>query len=76
LLGDLPILGALFRSRSVRARKTELLVLVTPHLVDALDQPPPVPTGEIENCRPVAWASARSLPAYADRAGSGALSRC
>ena len=49
LLGDLPILGALFRSRSVRDRNTELLVLVTPHLVDALDQPPPVPTGEIEN---------------------------
>lgn len=31
-LGDLPVLGPLFRSRSWRARKTELLVLITPHL--------------------------------------------
>jgi len=46
LLGDLPILGALFRSRSVRERNTELLVLVTPYLVQPLDEAPPVPTGE------------------------------
>jgi pilus assembly protein CpaC len=48
LLGDLPIIGTFFRSRSVRDRNTELLVLVTPHLVEPTDQPTPLPTGEPE----------------------------
>jgi len=46
ILGDIPILGALFRSESVRENKSELLVLVTPHIVQPLDEAPPVPTGE------------------------------
>jgi pilus assembly protein CpaC len=46
ILGDIPILGALFRSESVRENKSELLVLVTPHIVQPLDESPPVPTGE------------------------------
>jgi pilus assembly protein CpaC len=33
-LGDIPILGQLFRSRSVNKTNTELLVFVTPHIVD------------------------------------------
>lgn len=45
-LGDLPILGALFRSRQNDQARTELLVLVTPHLVQASDVPPGMPTGE------------------------------
>jgi pilus assembly protein CpaC len=32
-LGDVPILGKLFRSKSVNKSNTELLVLVTPHIV-------------------------------------------
>ena len=32
-LGDLPILGALFRSTSYRAPETELVIIVTPYLV-------------------------------------------
>lgn len=32
-LGDIPILGALFRSSSYRQEKTDLLIAVTPHLV-------------------------------------------
>jgi pilus assembly protein CpaC len=48
LLGDLPILGAFFRSRSVRDRNTELLVLVTPHLVEPIDMAPELPTREPE----------------------------
>jgi len=32
-LGDIPILGALFRSQSYRQEKTDLLIAVTPHLV-------------------------------------------
>ncbi len=43
LLGRLPIIGSLFKSRGVRAEQTELMVLVTPRLVRALD-PDEVPT--------------------------------
>jgi pilus assembly protein CpaC len=46
LLGDIPILGELFRSRGIRDRRTELLVIVTPELVQAVDSAPPVPTNE------------------------------
>ncbi|MBM4288584.1 MAG: type II and III secretion system protein family protein [Deltaproteobacteria bacterium] len=38
LLGDLPILGTLFRSKSFQKSETELVILVTPHLVK--NQPP------------------------------------
>jgi pilus assembly protein CpaC len=37
LLGDIPILGALFRSTSFRKNESELIVIVTPHLVKPLD---------------------------------------
>src|SRR5262249_35826998 len=33
-IGDIPIFGQLFRSRNVSRNKGELLVLVTPHVVD------------------------------------------
>ena len=33
VLGDIPILGALFRSRDFRQQQTELVILVTPYLV-------------------------------------------
>jgi len=33
-IGDIPILGQLFRSRSVNKTNNELLVFVTPHIVD------------------------------------------
>jgi pilus assembly protein CpaC len=45
LLGDIPILGALFRSRSFQKNETELVIIVTPHLVKPLDlQKQPLPT--------------------------------
>lgn len=34
LLGDIPVLGALFRSRRFQNRETELVVFVTPRIVD------------------------------------------
>lgn len=37
-LGDIPLLGALFRSRSMNKAKTELLVLVTPEIVQPIPQ--------------------------------------
>lgn len=48
ILGDLPIIGTFFSSKSVRDRKTELLVIVTPHLVEPVDVAPAVPTGETD----------------------------
>ncbi len=36
-LGDIPILGLLFRSTSFQKNETELIVIVTPHLVKPLD---------------------------------------
>jgi pilus assembly protein CpaC len=43
LLGDIPVLGALFRSTSFRRDQTELLVVITPHLVEALPAMPELP---------------------------------
>jgi pilus assembly protein CpaC len=37
LLGDIPVLGALFQSKSFIKRETELVIIVTPHLVKPLD---------------------------------------
>ncbi len=44
-IGDIPVLGNLFRSRSVSRSNSELMVLVTPRIVDPvkLNNPPPVP---------------------------------
>jgi pilus assembly protein CpaC len=36
-LGEVPILGALFRSSSFQKNETELVIIVTPHLVKPLD---------------------------------------
>ncbi len=36
-LGDIPILGALFRSTAFQKNETELIVIVTPHLVKPID---------------------------------------
>jgi pilus assembly protein CpaC len=46
LLSKLPIIGPLFKSKSDRANQTELMVLITPRLVRALDpdEVPPLPT--------------------------------
>ncbi|MCK5507180.1 MAG: type II and III secretion system protein family protein [Desulfobacterales bacterium] len=37
LLGDIPVLGALFRSRAFQKNETELIIIITPHLVKPLD---------------------------------------
>ena len=46
LLSQLPIIGALFKSKAERQERNELLVLITPRLVRALnpDEVPPLPT--------------------------------
>lgn len=42
-IGDIPILGQLFRSKSINNAQTELLVLVTPTIVDPVNQTGPAP---------------------------------
>ncbi len=37
VIGDIPVLGALFRSTSFQKDETELIVIVTPHLVKPID---------------------------------------
>jgi pilus assembly protein CpaC len=37
LLGEIPVLGSLFRSSSFQKNETELVIIVTPHLVKPLD---------------------------------------
>jgi pilus assembly protein CpaC len=46
LLSKVPIIGNLFKSKADRAERTELMVLITPRLVRALepDEVPPLPT--------------------------------
>jgi pilus assembly protein CpaC len=50
VLSKLPIIGNIFKSKASRAEQTELMVLITPRLVRALnpDEVPPLPT----NIRP------------------------
>ena len=42
-IGDIPILGQLFRSKSINKTNTELMVFVTPHIVDPVRVDTPVP---------------------------------
>jgi pilus assembly protein CpaC len=46
-IGDVPILGELFRSRSQVRSHQELLVLVTPHIVDPVRVATPVPPAPV-----------------------------
>ncbi len=42
-IGDIPILGQLFRSKNLNHAVTELIVIVTPTVVDPLNSPEPQP---------------------------------
>jgi pilus assembly protein CpaC len=51
-IGDIPIIGHLFRSRNINRSRTELLVLVTPRIVDPVrteTTPPPMPKKAMEH---------------------------
>ncbi len=43
-LGDVPVLGALFRSTRFRKSETELVIIITPYLVKPSNAPLPLPT--------------------------------
>ena len=44
ILGELPVIGALFRSKSFASDLTELIVVISPSLVVATDSSPSLPT--------------------------------
>ena len=46
ILGDIPILGNFFKSTLLRQSHAELLVVVTPYMVDPSGQPIVIPTGQ------------------------------
>src|SRR5437660_801621 len=49
-IGDIPVLGQLFRSRNINKSNSELLVLVTPHIVDPVhtpSTPPAIPKSAV-----------------------------
>ncbi|MGD2047795.1 MAG: pilus assembly protein N-terminal domain-containing protein [Gemmatimonadota bacterium] len=68
ILGDIPILGNLFKSKDERQQMTELLVIVTPQIVQPSDVAPAVPTGEPETWDMEDWL----LPAPPDALGADA----
>jgi len=43
LLGDIPLLGKIFRSKALNRQNTELLVIITPELVQPISNGQPVP---------------------------------
>lgn len=47
-LGNIPILGALFRSREYRSDRTELVFLVTPYYAQASQETPELPTDRMQ----------------------------
>lgn len=54
-LGDIPVLGAFFRDSSVKSQDKELLMIVTPHLVQPLAanaQLPSLPGEKLRNYDP------------------------
>jgi pilus assembly protein CpaC len=48
ILGEIPIIGALFRSKSFNSEQKELVVIVTPSLVSSTDTPPSLPTDQYQ----------------------------
>ncbi len=45
-LANIPVLGALFRSTSFKTDRSELLIVVTPHIVQPLNAQPTLPTAK------------------------------
>lgn len=51
-IGDLPVLGQLFRSERFQRDETELLIVVTPFLASASDAAVPLPTDSLGGTQP------------------------
>jgi pilus assembly protein CpaC len=72
-LGDIPILGTLFRSKDFQSNETELVIVVTPYLVRPTDRvaaPTDVAVPGANLIPGVGWTPSRPVPAPAAPAGS------
>jgi pilus assembly protein CpaC len=72
-IGDIPILGNLFRSHTISRSNSELVVLVTPHVVDPVklnNPPPPTPHNPVKFLDSPKFD--KDIPAKAAPANSGA----
>jgi pilus assembly protein CpaC len=71
ILSKLPVIGSLFKSKAERAEQTELMVLITPRLVRALDpdEVPPLPT----RFRPFLGGTDKGGPGGDGFAGTGSV---
>jgi pilus assembly protein CpaC len=71
-IGDIPVLGNLFRSKNISRSNSELMVLVTPHVVDPVKQNTPPPTPPLN---PIKFLDDRGfdkgLPGKSDQDGKG-----
>ncbi len=79
-LGDLPILGALFRSTTFRRAESELVIIVTPYLVTPRSEPDlalPVdgfrPTSHLELILEGKLAQSSPAPGVSDRSSSSSM---
>jgi pilus assembly protein CpaC len=66
LLGDIPILGTLFSSKDERQQLTELLVIVTPRIIEPMNAMPAIPGGE-----PDTWGMDERLSPPSGTSGGG-----
>ena len=66
LLGQIPIIGTFFSQKERRDRQTELLVVITPHIVEPSNVPADLPTGE-----PVEWRRSRMFEDSVDQTTNG-----
>jgi pilus assembly protein CpaC len=76
-LMNLPVLGALFRSRDYQRDETELLVVVTPYIVHAIDpRDASLPTDNFADASdPQAWLLGRVNRIYSTAGGQQSMSR-
>lgn len=72
LLGDIPVLGALFRSSEFQSDRTELMFLITPRLVRPMDSPTALPTDGFVPPTPKEFFLERKLEGEAREGGSPA----
>jgi len=72
-LGDLPILGALFRSTNYRRSQTELVIIVTPYLVRPVSRQLALPTDGYRS--PTTGGMALEGQTYSTRSGPAPVAR-
>jgi len=78
-IGDIPILGELFKSRNINKSNSELIVLVTPTIVDPVSGPvpaqPPQVNMPVQNLNPESFDKGLPNPAVPDAGKNPGVSK-